>query len=282
MSVRWGMLVPSRATVRDVELGAALKVAREAADRTQKQAGDEIGRSQAKIHRIESGREKVTPSDLRALINLYDPSADLRERIEALTVPPSAGSMDGTSPNRYFMEMRALERQAKEILLWQSERIAMPLQADQYTLLQHELAGDDTSPTDLLREKRDRERVITDENGPHFRAVLAESSLERMPGGRETLVRQQAQHLLHLIDNHPRFTLQILHKRADLPYVDSDLTLLKFAGRQKNMVYVAYGADGRLLKEKQQVDEREDYWKTVQRAALDVEKSREHIYDLSR
>jgi transcriptional regulator with XRE-family HTH domain len=268
--------------VRDVDLGAALKVAREAAELTQTQAGDKIGRSQAKIHRIESGREKVTPTDLQALLRLYAPSADLRERIDALTVPTPAGAPEDTSPNRYFMEMRKVERTASEILLWQSERIAMPLQTDQYTLLQHELAGDRTSPTDLLREKRDRERIITDDDPPRFHAVLAESSLERMPGGRETLVKEQALHLLELVDTYPRFTLQVLHKRAEVAYVDADLTLLKFEGRLKNMVYVAYGADGRLLKEKQQVDEREAYWHTVQRAALSVEKTRQYLYDLAR
>lgn len=267
--------------MRDVDLGAALKVAREAAGLTQTQVGDTIGRSQAKIYRIESGKEKVTPRDLRALLKLYKPSDELRDRIESLTVPAPAGAPDGTSPNRYFMEMRRVERTATEILLWQSERIAMPLQTDQYTLLQHELAQDRTSPADLLREKRDRERVLTDDDPPRFHAVLAESSLERMPGGQESLIREQALHLLTLMETCPRFTLQVLHKRAPVAYVDADLTLLKFAGKHKNMVYVAYGADGKLLKEKQQVDEREAYWKTVQRAALDVDMTKKYLDELS-
>lgn len=274
--------MPSRATVRDVELGAALKVAREAAGLTQAQTGRKIGRSQAKIYRIESGREKVTPTDLDALVKLYKPSDELRDRIEALTVPAPAGAPDDTSPNRYFMAMRKVERAASEILLWQSERITMPLQTDQYTLLQHELAKDKATPTELLREKRDRERIFNDHNPPRFHAVLAESSLERMPGGREPLIKEQALHFLKLIEKYPQFTLQVLHKRANLAYVDADLTLLKFADKHKDMVYVAYGVDGKLLKEKQQVDEREAYWKTVQRAALDVEMTKKYLHDLAR
>ena len=268
--------------MRDARLGAVLKKAREAAGQTQTRAGHEIDRSQAKIHRIESGIERVSPTELRGLVDFYDPSAELREHIENLTTPAAAGAPDGASPNRYFMAMRSAERSATEILSLQSERIPMQLQASQYTLLQYELAGDPTSKTDLLREKQDRERVFTCDDPPIFRAILAESSLLRMPGGRRSLVRQQAEHLLSLIETYPRFSLQVLHNGADLPFLDADLTVLKFAGKQKNMVYIPFGLDGRLIRDKQQVDERESYWHEVREAALDVEESKKFIHDLSR
>jgi len=268
--------------VRDARLGAVLKEAREAAGFTQTRAGEKIKRSQAKVHRIESGIERVSPTELRGLVDLYAPSPELMARIEGQTTPATAGAPDGASPNRYFMAMRRAEQAAVEILSLQSERIPMQLQASQYTLLQYELAGDPTSKTDLLREKQDRERVFTCDNPPIFRAILAESSLRRMPGGRSALVPQQAEHLLSLIDANPRFSLQVLHNGADLPFLDADLTVLKFAGKEKNMVYIPFGLDGRLIRDKQQVDERESYWRKVQAAALSVEESKKFIHELTR
>src|SRR5437667_11591070 len=101
------------------------------------------------------------------------------------------------------MKMKELERTAMQIRALYSERMPMSLQAEQYTLVQHELAGDPMSLVDLLREKQDCERVFSCENPPRYHAIIAESSLVRMPGGERALIREQAYHLLGLIEQHP-------------------------------------------------------------------------------
>jgi transcriptional regulator with XRE-family HTH domain len=257
-----------------------LKESREAAGLTQEEAGRRLGKSQPWMHRIEAGTRKVQAADMRELLELYDPAQELRDRLELLTTPGAAPA--GFSPNVAFLEMKRRAPEAVEILLLQSERLAMELQADQYTLLQYQKAGDPISQDDLLVEKRARERVITGDNPPYYRAILSESSLWRMPGGSAALIKQQAEHLLMLIETYPRFSLQVLHKEADIPFMDADLTVLKFERRSKNMVYIPYGLDGRLLKDKEKVEERENYWSDVQGAALDVEKSRKFIHELTR
>ena len=47
------------------------------------------------------------------------------------------------------------------------------------------------------------------------------------------------------------------------------------------MAYVPYGLDGRLIKDRHGVDERETYWSAAQRAALSEEDSRKLIHELA-
>ena len=273
--------MPGRPMELDVRRGTMFRRMRELAGLNQKTAGDAIGKSQSWMHRLESGKQKAQENDLRTLIELYRPSPEVREELERLTTLAVAGAPHGVSPNPAFMTMRKECREADEILLLQSERIAMELQSDQYTLLQYEKAGDRFSQEDLLLDKRKRELVITGEDPPLYRVILAQSSLERMPGGSASVKKQQSEHLLGLIEACPRLSLQVLPNDADLAYLDGDMTILKFADKRRNMVYIPYGLDGCLLKDKEKIDERESYWRTVQLAALNKEDSRKFIHHLA-
>jgi transcriptional regulator with XRE-family HTH domain len=270
--------VAGRPTVRNKQLGTDLRKARRHAGITQGQAAAALNLSQPTIARIEAGTRAPTPEDLQAFLNLYDPPQQLRDAIDGsatLTDTP------GLSPNSYFVEMvRAIET-ADEIFTFHSERTPMQLQSQQYALLQHRLADNCFGETDVLRSREQRLRIFTRENPPRYHALLTESSLYRTPGGSLVVVKQQAQYLLRLLEQYPRFSLQIVHTYAKLAYIDTDFTLLRMPSGEPDMVYVPYGLDGRLIKDKRGVDEREKYWSAAQHAALSEDESRKLIHELA-
>lgn len=276
-----GTQVVGRATERNKQLGGALRQARKAAGFNQDAAAKELEYSQPTINRIESGSRVPTPAELKVLVTFYNPAQDLRDEIEWLATLPDVPGLGGMSPNENFVKMLQAAESALEIFTFHSERTPMPLQSDQYALLQYELVEASINKVTVLRAWEDRRRIITGDSPPRYRAILAQSSLLRMPDGRTGLIKQQAQYILNLIDNYPRFTLQILHPEAKLAYVDTDFTALRMPGKQKDLVYIPYGLDGTLLKDKWQVDERLRYWHHAQRAALSEDNSRKLIHDLA-
>jgi transcriptional regulator with XRE-family HTH domain len=267
-----------RPTLRDQQLGTNLRQARGEIGLTQEQAAAALNLSQPTIARIEAGKRPPAPEELQAFLDLYNPPQPLRDAINAcatLTDTP------GLSPNPYFIEMVGAVENADEIRTFHSERTPMHLQSQQYALLQHRLADNCFGETDVLRSREQRLRIFTRENPPYYRALLTESSLHRTPGGSLVVVKQQAQYLLRLLEQYPRFSLQIVHTYAKLAYIDTDFTLLRMPSGQPDMVYVPYGLDGRLIKDRRGVDERESYWSAAQHAALSEEESRKLIHELA-
>jgi transcriptional regulator with XRE-family HTH domain len=270
--------VAGRPTVRDRLRGAALREARKNAGITQQEAAQALERSQPTIARIEAGSRMPSPDESQTLLRLYNPAQPLRDVIEGsatLTDTP------GLSPNTCFMEMVRAVESADEIFTFHSERTPVQLQSQQYTLLQHRLADNCVGETDVLRAREQRLRIFTRDNPPRYRALLTESSLYRTPGGSVVVAKQQAQYLLRLLDQYPRFSLQIVHTYAKLAYIDTDFTLLEMPRGQPDMAYVPYGLDGRLIKDRRGVEERQMYWHAAQRAALSEDESRKFIHELT-
>jgi transcriptional regulator with XRE-family HTH domain len=276
-----GDTVAGRPTERDQQRGAALRQAREEANLTQQEAGALLGRSQPTIARIESGARPPSPEELQTMLASYHPSGPLRDRIDGYATLPDTPPGSSTSPNSHFVEMQRATEEAERVLTLHSERTPVQLQSEQYSLLQHKLANSGVSEIDVLRAREQRRRIFTRENPFRYCALLSVSSLLRAPGGRAVVVKQQCQYLIDLIDQHAHFSLRILGFQADLPYVDTDFTLLKMPRGKSDMVYVPYGLDGRLIKDRQAVIEREKYWYEAQRAALSEEESKKYLHELA-
>jgi transcriptional regulator with XRE-family HTH domain len=270
-----------RPTERDKRRGAALRQARAGTDLTQGNVAKRLGVSQSTIARIEAGERAPSPEELLTLIDLYDPPQSLRDVIEGLATLADSPALADLSPNHYFLKMvRELEF-ATEVLTFHSERLPMQLQSQQYALLQYRLMGRCIGEIDVLRSRKQRRRILTRDNPPHYHALLSESSLRRAPGGSESVVRQQAQHLLGLLEEYPRFSLQIMHNSARIAYVETDFTLLRMPRGRADMVYVPFGLDGRLIKEKRRIDEWERYWYVARHAALGEDESKKFVHELA-
>lgn len=266
-------------TKRRAKLGVELRKARSAAKMTQAQVAAKLGCRQGKINKIETTQCAVSSRDLSMLLAIYDLPERDKVAIQMLAV--QVGGVPTSSMSRVYLQMRALEPETTEILTLHSERMPGLLQSEHYTRTQLARAGDAADMAALLWDRQERIRVLTVENRPRYRVILSESSLYRMPGGRAPhLVADQAQYMLDFCAAHEHISVQILTYNADIPFLDPDFTVLKFAGAQSDVAYVEYATEGRILRRAKTVAERERYWHQLRRAALTHEDSRSFLHDL--
>jgi transcriptional regulator with XRE-family HTH domain len=268
-----------RPTEHHRQLGAALAEARREAKVLQKDAADLLGCSQPSIARVETGTRALHPEDLRRLLDFYTPSRKLRERIESLTRLAAGSAGQGLNPK--FDDMVSASEAAEAIYTFHSERIPMTLQCERYALKQYLMYDPAIQPVTVLRLLDRRTRVFTLPRPPEYHAIMTVSSLLRMPGGQLDLVKEQARHLLHLLDVTPSLTLRVLGLVAPIPFVDSDFTLLVMPNRRDNTVYVPFGLDGHTIKDKAKIDERAAYWHQAQQAALTEDETRDLLRSLA-
>lgn len=259
-----------RPTERNTQLGQVLRTARREAGLNQTQAAKRLETSQPTIARLESAEKVPTRDELRRVIECYDPSQQLREEIERLARPEE---QDTPALNARFDEMLGASEDAVGVRTFHSERIPMTLQCERYALKQYNLFDPSVPPVTVLRLHARRAEILTRPEPPTFQAVMTVSSLLRMPGGQLDLVNDQAQHLLHLLEKTPSLTLRVLNLDADIPFVDSDFTLLRMKDRRDDLIYVPFGLDGHTIKDRTKIEERERYWRIAHRAALDEERT---------
>ncbi len=253
-----------------------LRTARNAAGMTQAQVATELGCEQARVNKLETGKTKLQRRDLDIMLRLYDVPPDQARTLRTLHQAAQAAR----PVNATFMQMLELESHATEILVLRSERIPQLLQAETYLLKQYECAGALTDPASLLLERENRAQIFEGADPPWYRAILSESSLHRMPGGRApALVIDQASHLLSLIETYERLSVQVLTFAAPIAYLDPDVTILKFKGR-KDVAYAEFATEGRIYRAAKVVTEREAYWRHVQEHALSREDTRKYLEDL--
>ncbi|OLF13090.1 hypothetical protein BLA60_07615 [Actinophytocola xinjiangensis] len=270
-----------RLGARRTRLGAALREARRDAGLTQALAAAALGCRQGKINKIETTHCAISPKDLNQLLQIYGTSEDTASRIRSLAVSAGPGHPADTRPSPSYLRLLELEQQASEILALHSERIPRPLQSEPYMLMQFTRSGESADLTSLLFDWQERARMFTADDPPHYRALLSESSLHRMPGGRTpSRVIDQAEHLLRLGRRHERVSIQILTFDADIPYLDADFTVLRFAGQEKDVAYVEYATEGRMFRAAKPVADRVLYWNRLRSAALTVEDSRKFLENL--
>lgn len=179
---------------------------------------------------------RVAPNDIASDVSCWD-SLKIVEVWTIRTVC-HAGEEAKVRPGvpggvvRVVCETICRSPEAREVRCWHSERIPAPLQSEMYMLKQHESLLANSHPgAPTLYKQETRTKVFTTPNPPQYRVILGESSLHRMPGGRDPqLVADQVEHLLKLMESHPRLELRILASDVDVPWEDCDFQHLVFAG----------------------------------------------------
>lgn len=265
------------------QLGRRLRQARDAAGMTQIAAGAVLGCGQSKIAKMETKLVAISSRDLNKLLAAYDLPAEEQAEIRQLAAQVTPGTSATARSNEPYLDMLAAESEADEILSLNSERIPSLLQSEHYLVAQYELAGNPMDKGVLLASQDDRLEIFGKTSRlRRYRVILAESSVHRMPGGRNAvLVIDQAQHLLKLADTYDQLEIRIVTMDARIAYFPADLTVLKFGGRAKDWVYLESGAGfGRKLTAATAVVEHEDSWLMVHRAALSVDDTRKYLTDL--
>lgn len=209
--------------LRRRRLGTELRRLREAAGLTGDQVIERIGwASASKLSRLENGRSRPDPDDVRDLLVLYGADDELHE--ELLGITQEAGDMRGwlrnfpvmTQQQRGFAE---LEAGCAEISEYNPVIVPGLLQTPGYA--RHriisaaqvaEAAGDPETgddPETEVRARQARQSLLTrSPDAPRYTAVLEDAALGRRAGSPEVL-HEQIVHLCELAML-PNVTLHLL------------------------------------------------------------------------
>ena len=223
----------------------------------------------------------ISPEELNTLIELYRVTPDEEAELRRLVAQDRKNGPPRTSMSA-FTVLTDLELEAAEIRCWHSERIPGPLKSQRYALRQWGLALPKNKVTEVLRRQETRMRVLTMPDPPRYRAILSESSLYRMPGGRTPdMVTDQASHLLWLMAEYEQLELRILPFTADIPFVDNDFQLLLFDKTEfSDFAYIECPGGPRKCERKSELDKFHAHWTALDSAALDITDTRRFLTGL--
>jgi len=219
-------------TLRRRRLGSELKRCREAAGMTQETVSRKFEWHAAKVTRIETARVAVTPRDVKDLLSLYGVQDD--EYREAL-VELARQSRERTWWTDYRDLMRpgsfvGLEAGASAMRTWEPILVPGLLQTEDYirALIRSGRPADPERDIDRrISLRMTRQGRLTGVQPLEFSAIIDESVLHRVIGGREVMSSQ----LKRLIDviQLPNVTLQILPLDAGAhPFLGGPAALLEF------------------------------------------------------
>jgi transcriptional regulator with XRE-family HTH domain len=235
-----------------------LRTLRLARGLTVEQVASELLCSPSKISRMETGQRGATQRDVRDLCDLYSVT-DPDERIR-LAKLAADGKLQGwwQSYELPYSTYVGLEEEATSIRSYHSAVIPGLLQTADYARAIHVGGLGPRLEPDVIevrvRERVKRQELLSRTAAPRYDLVLDESVLLREIGGRRVMAEQ----LTAVIEasTKPNVTIQLLLYTAGAhPALESDFTLLEFAGPTPSVVYVE-GLVGQIYLDRPQDAER--------------------------
>ncbi|MFI1592002.1 helix-turn-helix domain-containing protein [Streptomyces halstedii] len=202
-------------TIRSRRLGSDLRQLRRKADLTAEAVGTELGFSQSKMSRIESGDVRVSRTDLKALLALYEVTDEkqIAAFLDAAKDAKSRGwwiAYEDALPREY-RDFIALEGTAAGIRTFQGLIMPGLMQTPDYT--RHIItAGPAVLPPghvdSLIKVRMERQSILDGEQPPKMWAIVTEGALRQAVGG-YTVMLDQLHHLTRLTER-SNITLQVL------------------------------------------------------------------------
>jgi transcriptional regulator with XRE-family HTH domain len=163
---------------------------------TQEQVADSLDWSHSKVVRIESGKVRVSATDVRALLALYqvsdqDEAGRLVELARIARRRPWYRDYEHAL-DRDYDEYLSYESSAAVIETFQHLIVPGLLQTESYTRAIMAANGA-TYPAERMKLRLMRQAMLAREDGPSFRCVIDEAALHRQVGGpiimREQLIK---------------------------------------------------------------------------------------------
>jgi transcriptional regulator with XRE-family HTH domain len=232
-------------TIRSRRLGSDLRQLRRKASLTAQKVGDELGFSQAKISRIESGEVRVSRTDLKAMLALYGVTDDhqVAAFIEAAKEAKSQGwwiAYEDALPREY-RDFIALEGAATGIRTFEGMIVPGLVQTPEYSR-QIITAGPAVIPPghvdSLIKVRTERQTILEREMPPKLWVIVTEGALRQLVGGRDVMI-EQLRHLGRLATR-SNVTLQVLPFTAGAHAgVQSSFLLFDFSGSDPSIACVA-------------------------------------------
>lgn len=244
--------------------------------------------SAARVNRILTGQNKVSPGDARLLCELYGADPELSAVLEDLS--RNLGQK-GTWTNYYSAYRESarfhtdLQRRSSRICVFQAEIVPALLQSDDYVRALCKIPTPFGTPPDpeLSVEARRQDQTILNatDNPTKANFVLAESCLNRIYGDR-AIMRAQLERIIE-VAGYPNVQVQVLpDDSADSPsYAWLNFEVFHVPGpgmlAPLDCVYVPQLDDGRYIDHPDLVEKYETTWGQLQSAALGPKDSVELI-----
>jgi hypothetical protein len=248
-------------TVRRFVVGSQLRRLREAREISRDTAGYAIRASASKISRMELGRVSFKLRDITDLLTLYGVT-DAAQRDAVLRIAEQANdpawwqTYEDVLPG-WFHTYVGLEEAASLIRTYEVQFLPGLLQTEGYARAvisagAPELSGDEVDKRADLRMRR--QRILSGAQPTRLWAVLDESALRRLTGGRP-VVQTQIRHLLAVSDR-PNVTIQLMPLHPGAFTVDGGgFSILRFAeDDMPDVVYIEQLTGAQYLDKPEHVD----------------------------
>jgi transcriptional regulator with XRE-family HTH domain len=282
MSLEVDVARASGPTIARWQLGRELHRLREAANVSHKEVAAELGCSESKIYKIESGAVGVSRADVIVMLNRYGVTDD-RTRQTALDLQRQGKERGwwakfGQLPNPYSMYI-GLESAATAVRNFELAVVPGLLQTEAYAnaITSAAWPGQSEEVRRRVKVRMTRQACLTEEPTLKFWGIVDEGVLRRQTGGPDVM-RAQLRHLIEMSDR-PNIELQVLpFSEGWHPGTVGSFSILEFPeGIHSPVVYVISQAGDAYLEREDDLRRVTLAYTHLHAAALSVSKSRELI-----
>lgn len=199
-----GVSKPESVEVQKRRLRTALRQARMDADMTQKAAAGQLFWSVSKIVRIEQGIVPVTPTDVRAMLHIYEVT-DSAEIDSMVDLAKRAREDKGWTPYSDVLSPESLdlfgnEPAARVIYKYEPSVVPGLFQSQDYArALLRAVGNSDRQINRRLEVRSQRQQLLESQQRPELNFILGETALVR-PAGSAEVMREQIAHLRELAE----------------------------------------------------------------------------------
>ncbi|MGW8887968.1 helix-turn-helix domain-containing protein [Streptomyces sp. NPDC055749] len=274
-------------TVRRRRLGQELRRLREIKGMTAEEVAERLLVSQSKISRLENGRRSISQRDVRDLCGVYE--VEDHRIVDSLMQMAKDSRQQGwwhafgDIPYSVYI---GLETDAESLRVYEPQVVPGLLQTRQYAEALINGALPESAPSDIEKRvnvrARRQDRINAPEHPLRLWAVIDESALHRMVGGKQVMIDQ----LEHLIEqsNLPHVTIQVLpFEMGAHPGINGQYAILEFPDAADSSVVYIEGVTSDLYLEKaNDVQRYSVMYEHLRAQALNVEQTREFISDIAK
>ncbi|MFE9726898.1 helix-turn-helix domain-containing protein [Streptomyces sp. NPDC005794] len=274
-------------TVRRRRLGQELRRLREIKGMTAEEVAERLLVSQSKISRLENGRRSISQRDVRDLCGVYE--VEDHRIVDSLMQMAKDSRQQGwwhafgDIPYSVYI---GLETDAESLRVYEPQVVPGLLQTRSYAEALINGALPETPPSDIEKRvnvrARRQDRVNAPEHPLRLWAVIDESALRRLVGGKQVMLEQ----LEHLIEQSqlPHVTVQVLpFDMGAHPGINGQYAILEFPDAADSSVVYIEGVTSDLYLEKaNDVQRYSVMYEHLRAQALNVDQTRQFIGDIAK
>lgn len=274
-------------TVRRRRLGQELRRLREIKGMTAEEVAERLLVSQSKISRLENGRRSISQRDVRDLCGVYE--VEDHRIVDSLMQMAKDSRQQGwwhafgDIPYSVYI---GLETDAESLRVYEPQVVPGLLQTRQYAEALITGALPEAPPSDIEKRvsvrARRQDRINAPEHPLRLWAVIDESALRRLVGGKQVMIEQ----LEHLIEQSqlPHVTVQVLpFEMGAHPGINGQYAILEFPDAADSSVVYIEGVTSDLYLEKaNDVQRYSVMYEHLRAQALNVEQTRQFISGIAK